>query len=81
MRVEMSTVVARDARGFLAAMLQSVEPERHEARRIVGTPDSEDAALFAQLVVVEWIGGQHCPQPALLGASYRCRIRICRPPA
>ena len=37
--------------GFLAAVLQRMEAERDEARRIVGAPDAEDAALLAQLVV------------------------------
>jgi hypothetical protein len=45
-------------------VLQRVEAERNEARRIVGTPDAKDAALFLELVVVEWIGGQHVLGPA-----------------
>ena len=57
---------AGDARRFLAAVLQRVKAERDETRRIVGTPDAEDAALLAQLVVVERIGRQHAqfPSPA-----------------
>ena len=80
--MEMRTVVTGDARGFLAAMLQGVEPECDEACRIVGTPDSEDAALFVQFVPIEGferICGEHRPRPALLGASYRCHPRVCRP--
>ena len=71
-RMEMLAVEARDARGFLAAMLQRVQAERDEARRIVGTPDAENAALFAQLVVVERIGRQHRPEPQL--AALKCVI-------
>ena len=66
-RVEMLAVEAGDARRFLAAVLERVQAERDEARRIVGTPDAEDAALLAQLVVVERIGRQHVtsvPEPA-----------------
>ena len=64
-RMEMLAVEAGDAGGFLAAVLQRVEAERDEARRIVGAPDAENAALFAQLVVVEWIGRQHRRSPSL----------------
>ncbi len=71
---KLRAVEAGDAGGFLAAMLQRVEAERDEARGVVGAPDAENAALLVQLVVVERIGGQHCPRPALLGASYRCRV-------
>src|SRR5437762_880971 len=59
MRVEILAVEAGDARAFLAAVLQRVQPKRDEARRIFGAPDPEDAALLAQLVVVERIGRQH----------------------
>ena len=71
-RMEMLAVEAGDARGFLAAVLQRVEPERDEARRIVGAPDAEDAALLAQLVVIERIGRQHgrsCPRYTSGGLS------------
>jgi hypothetical protein len=64
MRMEMLFVEGRDARGFLPAVLQRMQPERDEARRIVGTPDAKDAALFMQFVIVERIGRQHVPAPA-----------------
>ncbi len=57
--MEMLAVEGGDAGGFLASMLERVETQRDEARRIVGTPDSENAALLAQLVVIERIGRQH----------------------
>jgi hypothetical protein len=40
-------------------MLQRMEAERDEARRIIGAPDAEYAAFLAQFVVVERIGRQH----------------------
>ena len=58
-RVEMVAVEAGDAGGFLPAVLERVEAERDEARGGLGTPDAEDAALLAQLVVVERVGRQH----------------------
>jgi len=57
--MEVCAIETADAGRFLAAVLESVEPERDEAGRIVRAPNSENAALFAQLVVVERIGRQH----------------------
>ena len=57
--MEVIGVEAGDPGGFLPAMLERVEPERDEARGALGIPDSEDAALLAQLVVIEWVGRQH----------------------
>ena len=64
MRMEVLAVEARDARGFLPAVLERVQAERNEARGIVGTPDAKDAALLVQLVVVERVGRQHVSAPA-----------------
>ena len=64
-RVEMGAVEAGDAGRFLAAVLQRVQPERDEARGIVGTPNAENAAFLAQLVVIERIGRQHVPASGL----------------
>jgi hypothetical protein len=36
-----------------------MQAKRNEARRIVGTPNAENAALLAQLILVERIGRQH----------------------
>jgi hypothetical protein len=71
MRMEILAIEGRDASGFLTAVLEGVQAERNEARRIVGTPDSEDAALFAQLVVVEWIGRQRHVGPEPPGGHAR----------
>jgi len=71
-------VVADDAAGLLAAMLQRVKPEGHEIRGVREADDTEYAALLAQLVVVERVGGGHdagqgqgqAPNPWMsLGAS------------
>ena len=72
-RMEMLAVEGGDARGFLAAVLERVQPERDEACGIVGTPDAENAALLAQLVVVERIGRQHVRVPR---AARRCNVRV-----
>ena len=58
-RMEMFAVEGGDSGGFLAPVLERMKAERDEARGVVGAPDTEDAALLAQLVVVEWIGRQH----------------------
>jgi hypothetical protein len=62
-RVEMLAVEAGDPGRFLAAMLKRMEPQSDEARGVVGTPDAENAALFAQLVIIERMGRQHAPAP------------------
>ena len=49
--------VGDDAGGLLAAVLQRVQAEGDEGRRVLDADDAEDAALLAQLVVVE--GGWH----------------------
>jgi len=73
-RMEIPAVIAGDAGAFLAAVLQRVEAERDEARRGVRAPDAEDAALLAQLVVVERIGRQHVPIPAPAAVSSGAHI-------
>ena len=50
--------VGDDAGGLLAAMLQRMQAEGDEARRVLHADHAEDAALLAQLVVVERMGGQ-----------------------
>src|SRR5512139_2873125 len=53
------SVETDDPGGFLATMLKGVEAECNETRGAIGAPDSEYAALLAELVVVERIGRQH----------------------
>jgi hypothetical protein len=64
--MEMPAVEGGDPGGFLSPVLERVQPQRDEARSVVGTPDAEHAALFAQFVVFEWIGRQH-----VFGLSWR----------
>jgi hypothetical protein len=45
-------VVGDDAAGLLPAMLQRVQAERHETRRIRHAEHAEDAAFLAELVVL-----------------------------
>ena len=51
-------VVGDDAGGLLAAVLQRVQAEGDEVRGVLHADDAEDAALLAQLVVVEGMRGQ-----------------------
>ena len=59
MGVIVGAVEADDAGRFLAAVLERVKAERDEAGGVFGAPDSENAALLAELVVVERVGRQH----------------------
>jgi hypothetical protein len=54
--------------GLLAAVLEGVEAQGHEARGICHADDAEDAALLAQLVVVEGVG-------VVDGLEHRVRLR------
>ncbi len=55
--VEAVAVIADDAGGFLAAVLQRVQAERGDGRGVDDVPDAEDAALLVQLVVVARLCG------------------------
>src|SRR6056297_539602 len=48
-------VVGDDAAGLLPAMLERMQPERHETGRVRHAGHAEDAALLPELVVVERI--------------------------
>ena len=78
-RLEVGAVEAGDAGRFLAAVLERVQAERDEARGVVGTPNAENPAFLAQLVVIERIGRQHVP-PSLAEARapYRMACALCR---
>ncbi|GGB50468.1 hypothetical protein GCM10011505_34410 [Tistrella bauzanensis] len=52
MRMELVAIISDDATGFLAAMLKRMQPERHVTCRFLMAMDTEDSALFAQMVVV-----------------------------
>ena len=51
--VEPHAVIGDDARRFLAAMLQRVQPKRDNRRRVGMIEDAEHAALLAQPVLGE----------------------------
>src|SRR3546814_8238233 len=55
-RVEISSVPARDSRGFLTTMLQGMKAERNYSRSRVHAAYPENPAFLAQFVVVERIG-------------------------
>ena len=61
--VELLAVEGDDAAGLLAAVLQGVQAERGQRGGVGMAEDAEDAALLAQLVVIEGIGGQHGTGP------------------
>ena len=63
-RMEAGAVERGDARRFLPAMLEGVEPERDEAGRHIGVPHAEHAAFLAQLVVIKGIGRKHGCRPS-----------------
>ena len=51
--VEAAAVVGHDAAAFLAAMLQGVQPERRDGRRVLMPEYAENAALLAEPVIAE----------------------------
>jgi hypothetical protein len=65
MRVELVAVPAGDAGGLLAAVLQGMQPERRQRRRLRVAEYAEDAALLVQLVVVIRVRGKHQPSRGL----------------
>jgi hypothetical protein len=62
-------VVADDATGFLAAMLQGVKPKGDEIGRVSEAYDAINATLLPQRVIVERVGGGH-----LRGQEWQLRI-------
>jgi len=59
MGMEFLAVEGGDARGFLSTVLQSMQPQRDNRGGAVGAMNTKDAALLAELVVVERVGRQH----------------------
>ena len=72
--VELVVVIGDDAGRFLAAMLQSVQPERDDRRRILPAEYAEHAAFIVEMVVgfrrkrVDWLC--HRVGPRLKNAQY-----------
>ncbi len=80
MGVELVAVEAGDPRRFLPAVLERVEPERDQRGGALGPGYAEDAALFAQLVVIEGVCGQHRPSRGSVSLALYISLKpICRP--
>ncbi len=84
--VEVLAVEAGDARGFLPAMLERVQPERAQRRRAVGPVDADDAAFLVQVIAVfvagEGVGRDvvHRDSPWVAAcAAYRDARTMCLP--
>src|SRR3546814_16441765 len=80
--VEDAAVPTGDARRFLAAMLEGMQPERRHGGGRLCAPDTEYAAFLAELVIVERMGSQHrpaCARPTVpqIGRA-SCRERVCQ---
>src|SRR4051812_16460000 len=63
MRAELLAVKGDDAGGFLAAMLQRVQAERRQCRRVGMAVDPEDAAFVMKMVRVA-LAGRHSLPPS-----------------
>ena len=59
MGAELLAVIGDDAGRLLAAMLQRVQPERRQRRRVGVAVHPEDAAFFVEVVQIEGIGRRH----------------------
>ena len=57
--VKLLAVPARDSSRFLAAMLKGMQPQRDHGGGAFRAVNTENAALFAQLVIVKGMCGQH----------------------
>ena len=69
--VEPVAVEGDDPRRFLPAMLQRVQAERRERRRVGVIPDAEHAAFLARLVFVPARGKGHAPRVHWLALKRR----------
>jgi len=59
MRVELLAVIGDDPRRLLPAMLQRMQAECHERRRIGMAEDAEDPALIVKMVGIAAVGRLH----------------------
>ena len=62
---------ADDPAGFLAPVLQGMQPEGYEICRIGQADDAEYAAFLVKFIIVEGMGGGH-----LFGQEGQLRIRL-----
>src|SRR6516165_7266676 len=75
---ELLAVIGDDSGRLLAAMLQRVQTERRQRRRIGMAIHSEDAAFFVEVVRIEGIGPRH-PRSSfrlLVNGDFSVRIRV-----
>ncbi len=63
MRAELLAIIGDDAGRFLAAVLQGVQPERGQGRRVGMAVDPENAAFLVEMVVS--VAGRPHPPPSL----------------
>ncbi|MCY1500010.1 hypothetical protein D9M68_340470 [compost metagenome] len=66
---ELLAVEGDDAGGFLAAMLERMQAERRQRRRVRVPQYAEDAALFVQFIAFEFIVDFHGSQ-----IGHHCRL-------
>ena len=64
MRAELIAVIGDDAGRLLAAVLQGMQPQGRQRRRVGMAKHPEDAAFFAETVAVRVAGNLH-PPPSL----------------
>ena len=71
MGVELLAVIGDDAGRLLPAMLQRVQAERDQRRRVGMAEDAEDAAFLVQMIRVAGIAspGAGIPRPGTIGAA------------
>jgi len=83
MGVELPPVEGDDAGRLLPAMLQGVEAEHREGRRLVVAEDAEHPAFLAQMIVVIGVGrdGFEALEHAALGHAFRRHGAACAGPA
>jgi hypothetical protein len=62
MGVEAHAVMRDDAGGFLAAMLQGVQPQGSNGGGIRDIPDAEDTTFFMGLVIINQDCGSVCSE-------------------
>ncbi len=67
--MEAAAVEGDDAGGFLAAMLEGVQPERRDGGGVGMAEDAEHAALFAQPVAIEVERRAHSVVRASIGGA------------
>ncbi len=67
--VELLAVEAHDACRFLSPVLQGVQAQSREGRRIGVIEDAKDAAFFVQLIAIE------VQKPGLRGVHARNRVQ------